>query len=286
MITKFLLSLMAVVVIVVGVWWFLNTPAYAPSDISPSPSISALPTTTASPLPPITGQGSIILTSPKNGDLVDSPILVTGQARAFENQFMVQLQDGTGKVIYQTGVMADGEGDIGEWRNFKLYIPVPAGSGQNFKVEAIEYSAKGDGSLGGYGSADVKLKSAVTSTVNVAFSVNGQTDCTSTKTFSRTIVKTQSVGLVSLLELLKGPTEAEKAKGAYTAIPDGVKVRSLRISGTTAYADFDYNLDAGVGGSCRVQAIRAQITDTLKQFITIYNVVISIDGRTEDILQP
>jgi len=35
-----------------------------------------------------------------------------------------------------------------------------------------------------------------------------------------------------------------------------------------------------------VTAIRAQITETLKQFPTVENVVISIDGRTEDILQP
>jgi len=41
-----------------------------------------------------------------------------------------------------------------------------------------------------------------------------------------------------------------------------------------------------VGGSCRVSAIRAQIIETLKQFSTVKNVVISINGRTEDILQP
>ena len=33
-------------------------------------------------------------------------------------------------------------------------------------------------------------------------------------------------------------------------------------------------------------AIRVQITETLEQFPTVDSVIISIDGRTEDILQP
>jgi spore germination protein GerM len=45
-------------------------------------------------------------------------------------------------------------------------------------------------------------------------------------------------------------------------------------------------LEFQVGGSCRVAAIRAQITDTLKQFPPVDEVIISIDDRTEDILQP
>jgi V8-like Glu-specific endopeptidase len=36
----------------------------------------------------------------------------------------------------------------------------------------------------------------------------------------------------------------------------------------------------------RVTAVRAQITETLRQFDTVNNVVISVEGRTEDVLQP
>ena len=53
-----------------------------------------------------------------------------------------------------------------------------------------------------------------------------------------------------------------------------------------AKIDFDSNLEKNVGGSCRVAAIRNQITQTLLQFKTVQSVIISIDGRTEDILQP
>jgi spore germination protein GerM len=80
---------------------------------------------------------------------------------------------------------------------------------------------------------------------------------------------------------------AEQAEGFFTSINQGVKLQSLNIrEDGTAFVDFDEQLQAGVGGSCKVSAIRAQITETLKQFPTVKNVIISINGRTEDILQP
>lgn len=102
----------------------------------------------------------------------------------------------------------------------------------------------------------------------------------------RKIVKTPAVGTAALAELLKGPTLEEEANGYSTAINYGVKVQSLSIKDKTAYVDFDEALEKAVGGSCRVAAIRSQITNTLKQFATVEDVVISINGRTEDILQP
>lgn len=65
-----------------------------------------------------------------------------------------------------------------------------------------------------------------------------------------------------------------------------MKIQKLTIENNVARVDFDKQLEYQVGGSCRVAAIRAQITQTLKQFPTVKEVIISIDGRTEDILQP
>ncbi len=102
----------------------------------------------------------------------------------------------------------------------------------------------------------------------------------------RKIVKTPAVARAALEELLKGPTEEEKEQGFFTSLNPGVKIQSLNIKDEVAYVDFDEQLEFQVGGSCRVAAIRAQIIQTLKQFSTIKDVVISINGRTEDILQP
>ncbi|MDP2855862.1 MAG: GerMN domain-containing protein [bacterium] len=102
----------------------------------------------------------------------------------------------------------------------------------------------------------------------------------------RKIAKTQTVGMAALQELLKGPTLEEQNNGYSTTINYGVKVQSLIIKDKTAYVDFDKTLEEAVGGSCRVAAIRSQISNTLKQFVTVEDVVISVNGRTEDILQP
>ena len=102
----------------------------------------------------------------------------------------------------------------------------------------------------------------------------------------REIPKTQAVARAALEELLKGSTEVEKEQGFFTSINPGVKIQKLVIEEGIAKVEFDEQLEFQVGGSCRVAAIRAQITQTLKQFPTVQSVIISIDGRTEDILQP
>lgn len=102
----------------------------------------------------------------------------------------------------------------------------------------------------------------------------------------RTIQKTVAIGRAAIEELLKGPTPEEKAQGLSNPIPANARLLSLKIVDGVAYADFDEALQFGVGGSVRTMAIRRMITLTLTQFSTVNEVVISIEGRTEDILQP
>lgn len=103
---------------------------------------------------------------------------------------------------------------------------------------------------------------------------------------NRTVPHTPAVGRAAIEELLKGPTPAERAMGLDSVIPEGASLRSLNIVDGVAYADFDEALQFQVGGSLRVMAIRRSITLTLLQFPAVQSVVISIHGRTEDILQP
>ena len=102
----------------------------------------------------------------------------------------------------------------------------------------------------------------------------------------RYIPYTTSVARAALTELLWGIASDERQEGFETSIPDGVTIQSLKLENGTLFADFSEKLEEGVGGSCRVAAIRKQIEETAKQFPTVQNVAISIDGRTSDILQP
>lgn len=136
----------------------------------------------------------------------------------------------------------------------------------------------------------IKVKNEETQTVKVYFndSNNAEDDysCNKVTSVNRYIVKTQAIARATLEELLKGPTQMENAQGYFTSINSGVKIQSLIIENNTAKVDFDEQLEFQVGGSCRVSAIRAQITQTLKQFSSVKDVIISINGRIEDILQP
>ncbi|KKT87181.1 MAG: hypothetical protein A3J46_00180 [Candidatus Yanofskybacteria bacterium RIFCSPHIGHO2_02_FULL_41_11] len=266
------LPALIVILLGLGAWWI--TSKTSPDDaMMPTPAVSASPT-----VPP-----NITITSPVVNALVGSPVIVTGKARVFENTFNVRVKDSSGKIVYETFVMTDAK-DAGIFGNYSIKVPLPANQGTDFVIESISYSAKGDGSLEGYASVPVKLNTVATSTVQVAFTVNN--DCQTVRLYPRTIVKTSEVAFMSLIELMEGPTTQEKIQGALTSIPDGTGLNSIRISGNTAYADFNHVLDQGAGGSCRVTAIRSQITNTLKQFPNITSVIISINGRTEDILQP
>ncbi len=211
-------------------------------------------------------------------------ITVTGRARVFENSFTVQIKDSTGKIIsIQEAVMTDAK-DSGVFGNYSVKIPVPVGATSTLRVESLSYSAKGDGSFEGYAFVQVKLMSQATTKVQVAFTKGN--DCETVVLYPRDVIKSTQPAYMSLVELLKGPTSAEVDLGAQNSIPENVRINSIKIVGSTAYADFDQALQQDVAGSCRVTAIRSQITRTLKQFSSISNVVISINGKTDDILQP
>ncbi len=89
----------------------------------------------------------------------------------------------------------------------------------------------------------------------------------------------------TLERLLEGPSQTEKADGYYSIINPGVKINSIIITEGIARADFSQELESQ-GGSCRASGIRAEITRTLEQFPTVKTVIISINGNSEEILQP
>lgn len=90
---------------------------------------------------------------------------------------------------------------------------------------------------------------------------------------------------VAIEDLLRGPSDSDGIAGFRTAIPEGVSLVGERVEDGVAYLEFDGTLDR-TGGSCRVGMIRRQIEETAKAASGASSVTISIDGRTEDILQP
>ncbi len=238
----------------------------------------------------------IQVTSPLPNQEITSPLVIEGKARGFwffEASFPLMLADSRNSIIAK-GIAAAKS----DWMT-EDFVPFSA------KLEFTpDYGKSGTLILRNDNPSELvennrekripllfaeKETVAETMTVKVFFT-NTELDpgFMGEKVFParRTIPKTQAVARAALDELLKGPTEQEKASGFYTSINPGVKIQKLSIANGVAKIDFNNQLEFQVAGSARVGAIRAQITQTLEQFSTVKDVIISIDGRTEDILQP
>lgn len=232
---------------------------------------------------------NIIVLSPQPNDEVGLPLTIDGEARVFENTVNYRLKDQDGTILMENFTTALSP-DIGLYGIFHTSDSYPEPKGGSGIVEVFDYSAK-DGSEIDKVTIPVRFKKTEFSTVKVFFGNSqldpGAQDCKKVFSVSRRIPKTSSVAREALMELLKGPNSLELEKEYFTSINPGVTIQALTIDAQgTARADFDETLERAVGGSCRVASIRSQITETLKQFPTVKQIIISIDGRTEDILQP
>jgi len=237
----------------------------------------------------------IRITNPRPNQTISSPLTVTGEARGnwfFEASFPIKLLDENGQQIAIAVAQAKGEWMTTDFVPFEATLEFSAANSKKGKLVLEKDNPSG---LPEYDDSlivpVVFSQSHELMTVKVYFNTPKSAqaldfDCKYVEPVERKIPKTAGVAKSALEELLKGPTEKEIAAGLYTSINSGVKIQKIEIYQGTAYVDFDSQLEFQVGGSCRVAAINSQIVETLKQFSTVKDVVISVDGRTEDVLQP
>jgi len=240
----------------------------------------------------------IQVTNLQVNQLIESPLFIEGEARGywfFEASFPIKIFDENDFLLGITNAQA-----LGDWMT-EDFVPFRA-----TLVFAVPSSQKGtlvlekDNPSGLPENAD-ELKFPVvfkeiqeigeTMIVKISLSDSRYVnepyfDCSRTIAIEREVPKTQGVAKAAIEALLRGATEDEIAQGYVSNIPLGVRLQKITIENGVVKVEFDEQLEFQVGGSCRVAAIRAQIIQTLKQFPTVQEVIISINGRTEDILQP
>ena len=233
---------------------------------------------------------NIVVFSPVPNEEVSGTISLSGKARVFESQLNARLIINNQKIL-EENITANAP-DMGLFGDFSKEITIPQSANQDNLAAALEvfdYSAK-DGSEIDKVVIPVFIKKSETTIIKVFFGnskMDPEASCNKVFPVERVIYKTQTVARKSLEELIKGPTDKETGESYFTSLnKEGIIIQSLVVEDGIAKADFNSELEEAVGGSCRVAAIRTQITETLKQFQTVKSVVISIDGRTEDILQP
>lgn len=235
--------------------------------------------------------------TPLSGSLVSSPLIIKGLAPSswfFEASFPIKLLDENGKEIGNGIASAKTDWMVANKllpfvATINFIVPTKSLNGGTLIFSADNPSGlpQNDKSI----SMPVKFSPTQDTTlINIYFSNSRLNpniqDCSLVFPVERLITKTPAVGQKAIELLLAGVDDLEKTAEYSTAINPGVKLNSLKITNGVAYADFSEDLEKNVGGSCRVGLIRAQIIQTLKQFSTVQNVVISINGNTEDILQP
>lgn len=236
---------------------------------------------------------NIIINSPKPGAKLGSPFVIKGKAKVFENALTIRLREDNKEIeMYKESIIIDVP-NIDQFVNFEIKVPTPiSAAGKKLTLEVFNYSNK-DRSVENLVAIPVEVIASEAMDIEVYFTNNkldSENTCAKTFPNKRQILKTQELAYMSLYQLIQGPNIGELSEGYDTSIPGNVKINSVIIRDGTIFVDFDEGLDpptgGGVAGSCKVTAIRSQIETTLKQFPAIKNVVISINGRTGDILQP
>lgn len=290
-----IIGILAVIVLVlVGFYVYsVGNRAAVENIVNPGSSTNTEVTKPPTPTVPLSGpeiqtsSKNITVTSPRPYEEVGLPLKIEGKARVFENMVSFRLKDNAGKMLVQDNVYANAP-DTGQFGLFSKEINYPKPSAKEGILEIYQASAK-DGSDTDKVSIPIIFKNVESLTVKV-FLAHGEkgsnADCSKVFPVNRIIPKTTAVGRVVLQELIKGLTDQERTDGYSTTINAGTKIQNLTIKDKVATVDFSEDLQKNVGGSCMVGLIRAQIVETLKQFETVDSVVISINGRTEDILQP
>ena len=238
----------------------------------------------------------LVLENLKDGDTVDEGFEVKGSVSGswfFEGTFPVRVLNMQGEIVRSIPVTTQDDWMTEDLVNFSFKLDT------QLEEESIVVLRFEKSNPSGLEENDDFVKVTVTirpiervetMKVKVFFpstKLNSEMiDCSLVYPVTREIERTVAVGRASLEELFNGTTEQEEEDGYFTNINQGVEILSLSISEGIAYVDLSNELQEGVGGSCKVTSIRAQIAETLKQFSTVDSVVISIEGNTEDILQP
>lgn len=242
----------------------------------------------------------IRITRPRPNDTIESPLIIEGEARGnwyFEASFPIVLRDEQGAELGTVAAQAQGEWMTTDFVPFRaiLYFDQPTTEQGTLVLKKDNPSGLPEHNDELYIPITFERKTATGETTKVFAYFSSSTmnpsdppqyDCLAVFPVERFVPKTSAPARTALEALLKGPTGSEVREGYFTSINPGVTIQKLTIENGTARVDFDETLERAVGGSCRVAAISSQITQTLKQFPNVRNVVISINGRTEDILQP
>ncbi|MHB9019717.1 MAG: Gmad2 immunoglobulin-like domain-containing protein [Minisyncoccota bacterium] len=232
---------------------------------------------------------NIVIKSPEADQVVGKNLVITGKARVFENQFNWAILDGITKQEILAGTAHANSEDAGLYGPFEINISLNDLIPNKIIAQVFDYSAK-DGSKQDIVEVPLNFNKNLKDYYEVYFS-NSKLDPEGSclKVFSiKKPVGNEELSLHKSIEvLLQGPSDIDKGNGYFTNIPENVKVNKIDKAGISVRVDLSKDIENGMGGSCRVAAVRAQIIKTVLVFDkSVRSVTISVEGETETALQP
>lgn len=234
---------------------------------------------------------------PLPGQAVVSPLVVTGEAPGpwyFEADFPLRMVAGDGRVLSDTFATARGEWMTSGPVPFRAVLRLPS---EPSPATLLLVRANASGLPAHDAEVGIPLRLAGADVPRVYFPNSvldpQAVDCSRVFPVARPGSSGPGDGEAVpeaarrlLAALLEGPRPAERSAGYHTAVPEGAGVRSVAVRDGTLRVDFDRGMSEGVGGSCRVQAIRAQVDSTLARVPGVRRVEIAVEGSVEEALQP
>lgn len=231
---------------------------------------------------------NIIVAKPVSNSLVTSPLKIEGRARVFEGNVEYRILDAANQVLASgfTTASAAAPG----WGAYSVLVDFSIPQSETGIVEVYSSSAQ-DGSKQNVIQIPVQFQSFEEPEVTIYFSNSiqdpGALECEKVYPVIRKVSGEQQRVIAAISALLAGPTEEEIELGYFSLIPEeNVVVNHVAYDQGGLVVDFNQALQQGVAGSCTVQAIRSQIFETLRQFSDTDQVIITIDGQEDEILQP
>jgi hypothetical protein len=229
---------------------------------------------------------------PRPNQSVTSPVAITGSARGTwynEAVFQVRVLDGNGSIIAQGYASTPMQWMTEDFVPFRTTLAYEQPTTTSGRIEILKANPSGrpENEQTLHYPIQFSELGADATTVDVYFGTTGAQNCTETQSVTRTVPQTQAVARTALEALIAGPViNSDEESALSSAINPGSEIRELSIEDGVARVNFGPTIARDLGGSCRVEAIRAQITDTLTQFDTVDTVEIAVEGETEGVLQP
>ncbi len=220
----------------------------------------------------------------------DGTVHVEGEAIAFEGTVNIEVTDSEGNICFAGFTTTDAK-EPSEYGTFKKDIVLSLfPQSDQITLKCFLISAKDGTTLEKeektlsynieYQLANIYLSNSVKNPEMI--------DCEKVYSLERRIKKESETTAIDALQfLINGPTEKEKELGYLDSlIPQSTSINYVKIEGESVVVDFGEEFLSITGGSCKVQTIRAEIEQTVKQFYPDYNIIISANGNIEEVLQP